>query len=127
MSSSSDTWFSRKAHVYLGSALGFVAKTTCSLPLAQALLQLGANVDSWNSNPGVATPLHHAARISSPEAAEFIKFLLYQGANPDRESTRGSIKEQEGAKDIGKWLNMSWDELVKKVAEDRARGVVWPS
>ncbi|KAL6403418.1 NACHT domain protein [Ilyonectria robusta] len=127
MSSGKDTWLSHKPHIYLGSALGSVAKTTCSLPLAQALLELGANVDGWNSNPGVFTPLYHAARISSPEAAEFIKFLLYQGANPDRGSTRESIKEQEGAKDIGKWLNMSWDELVKKAAEDRARGVVWPS
>lgn len=120
----------KKMRRLLSVALGYVAQTTCSLPLAQALLQHGADVDGSNSGRTL-TPLHHAARRSSPEAAEFIKFLLYQGANPDKDTTKSgqihSIKEQKGANDIGKWLNMSWDELVKKAAEERERGAVCPS
>lgn len=131
MSTIEDIWSSGNNHFYLDSALGYVAQTTCSLPLAQALLQLGAKVDGGRSKGSTITPLHHVARRSSPEAAEFIKFLLYQGANPDRDLKRKgqiqSIKDEIGVKNIGKWLNMSWDELVKKVTEDRERGVVWPS
>ncbi|KAK5987844.1 hypothetical protein PT974_11978 [Cladobotryum mycophilum] len=112
------------------NALRYVADTTFSMHLTWALLQYGVHVDSRTtySHP---TALHLAARHSSAEAAELVKFLLYQGADPELElSSRGKthqIKKEKGAKEIGKWLNMTWDELVQKVREDRKNGVQWSS
>lgn len=108
----------------LGDALVNVAKRTCSLALAKALLEYGAEIDFRRSEIYI-TPLHHAARKSSPQAAELVKLFLYQGANPEIHPIRSKIKisEEKGAKEIAKWLEMSWDELVQKIKLDRERGI----
>jgi hypothetical protein len=111
----------------LGNALGYVAETTCSLALAKVLLEYGAKIDSRRSI-NYLTPLHHAARQSSPHAAELMKFLLYQGADPELQAgpSRLKMSEEKGAKGIAKWLEMSWDELIQKVKLDRERGICPP-
>ncbi|KAH7009779.1 NACHT domain protein [Ilyonectria destructans] len=106
--------------VYLGDALVDVATTCCSIELARYLLGLGATIDHRRSGTFL-TPLHHAARKDSAVAAEFIKLLLEQGADPEAYSVsipaHGSkirrIRDERGAKNISKWLSMSWDELVE--------------
>jgi hypothetical protein len=115
------------SRAYLGDALGIVAETTCSLALAKALLEYGAKVDSRRSSLYL-TPLHRAARQSSPHAAELMKFLLYQGADPELQAGRSRLKmsEEKGAKGIAKWVEMSWDELIQKVKLDRERGICPP-
>jgi hypothetical protein len=111
----------------LGNALGYVAETTCSLALAKVLLEYGAKID-FRRSINYLTPLHRAARQSSPHAAELMKFLLYQGADPELQAGRSRLKmsEEKGAKGIAKWLEMSWDELIQKVKLDRERGICPP-
>lgn len=99
-----------------------IARTTYSIPLAQALLQYNINIDQ-RQHEGLSTALHWAARGDCAEAAEFMKFLLYQGANP---KICAGIRDETCVKNISKWLGISWDELLQKVKEDRKRGVQWP-
>ncbi|KEY74072.1 hypothetical protein S7711_02661 [Stachybotrys chartarum IBT 7711] len=109
--------------IYLGDALCCVAQTTFSVHLAEALLHYGAKVNGRRSG-AARTPLHRAAQQSSAEAAELIKFLLYQGADADTKiNHRGQIrfaKDEKGAIELSKWLGMSWDELVQKATLARA-------
>lgn len=111
----------------LEAAVRNVAKTTCSLVLTKALFEYGAKSDS-SISAHYTTALHFAARQSSPQAAELMKFLLYHGADPERQATRSRLKisEEKGAKEIAKWLGMSWDELVQKIKLDRERGICPP-
>ncbi|RKL29949.1 hypothetical protein BFJ72_g11818 [Fusarium proliferatum] len=103
----------------------------CSLILAKALITCGADVN-YRSHQGVTafSPLHHAIRKTSAEAANLVEYLLLSGANPHVEVIRpsGKNKGQEivvslepGAKGISKWLNKTWDELVKWAAEERQK------
>jgi hypothetical protein len=112
---------------YLGDAMINVAHTTCSLVLTKALLAYGAEID-FRRGDTYLTPLHQAARQSSPQAAELMKFLLYQGADPEIMPPRQKkkISEERGAKEIAKWLGMSWDELTQKIRLDRERGTCPP-
>lgn len=111
----------------LGDGLGNIAGTTASITLARQLIKYGANVDARRS-PYYMTPLHRAARRSSAESAEFMKFLLYEGADPTIQATRSrnKIEEERGAREIQKWLGLSWDELIEKVRIDRGNGIGWP-
>ncbi|KAL6796983.1 hypothetical protein J3E68DRAFT_450030 [Trichoderma sp. SZMC 28012] len=106
----------------LARALRDIAQTTYSIRLASVLLQYGIDVDEKRYD-GVLTPLHWAARHDCAEAAYFIKFLLYQGADLN---ICHQIREEKCSKNIFKWLGVAWDELVEKVKEDRARGIQWP-
>lgn len=119
------SWFYNRDR--LGNALRVVAKSTCSLALAKKLLEYGAEVD-FVKRRNALTPLRLAARGGFPEAAELIKLLLYQGANPEHMLTfwDRKISEEKGAKKIAKWLSMSWDELVQKIKEDRKNGICPP-
>lgn len=126
----------------LGDALGNLADTTQSIRLARQLLAYGAHVDARRGD-SFKTPLHRAASKSSSEASDFMKFLLYQGADPEaaiyelmgkkyrarRTRTRGKILKQvcdeKGAIEIRKWLGVSWQELVERVREDRKNGISW--
>ena len=112
---------------YLGDALGNVADSTCSISVAKVLLGYGAEVDARRSNLYL-TPLHRAARRNSPEAAEMIRFLLYRGADPAADAGRAhqSISKEKGAREISKWLGISWDELIDKVKLDRKQGICPP-
>ncbi|KAL9115838.1 MAG: hypothetical protein Q9227_000206 [Pyrenula ochraceoflavens] len=104
---------------YIGDALVNVASTTCSVTLASFLLEQGVSVD-YRRSAGYPTALRHAARKTSLEAAELMKFLLMKGANPDIiGGDKISRFSEKGAKGISKWLGMSWDELVAHVHEER--------
>jgi hypothetical protein len=105
---------------YLGSILGNVAQTSCSVRLATCLIEAGANVDHRYSSRYM-TALHHAARKTSAEAAELMKFLLQHGADPEIEAGRSErrIRDEKGAKGISKWLGISWDELVEQSKKER--------
>jgi len=109
-------------HLYLGSALVNVAATTCSVELAKYFVDRGAEVDFRRSFLYL-TPLHHAARQNSAAAAEMMKYLLLQGADPDLTAGRAHlrIRDEKGAKGIAQWLGMSWDELVAKTKEEREK------
>ena len=106
----------------LGTALISVALSTCSVKLAKYFVDHGAEVDFRRSH-SYLTPLHHAARQNSAAAAEMMKYLLLQGADPELKPTRAylKIRDEKGAKGIAKWLGMSFDELVVKTKEEREK------
>jgi Ankyrin repeat len=112
-------------HAYLGSALVNVAATICSVRLAKFFVDLGAEVDCRRSELYL-TALHHAARQDSAAAAEMMKYLLLQGADPELVAGRAHlrIRDEKGAKGIAQWLGMSWDELVAKTKEERSLGKI---
>ena len=116
----------------LGIALNNVAVLCCSVQLAQYLIEAGAKVD-YRMNDNWMTALHHAARKSSVESAEFMRLLLQCGADPDgftnlvkgtvgdrsRSRRREYIRDEKGAKEISKWLGITWDELVAQTKRER--------
>lgn len=127
----------------LGNALRNVAETTCSVVLAKALLECGADVDfRFNDRRQARTPLHVAATKSNAEAANLMKFLLESGADPNASAevkrglvkrdwrARGSYQREEtrtpsmerGAQNISKWLGMTWDQLVRSTEAQRTKG-----
>jgi ankyrin repeat protein len=113
----------------LGSGLLSVAATTCSVTLASVLIDLGADLD-YRISKHQAKPLQRAAQQDTDEAAKFLRFLLYRGANPEIEydkqralerghpngrkyvSTPVKISEEVGAIGVSKWLERSWEDLV---------------
>lgn len=107
-----------------------VASTTCSLELAEFLVECGVPVDRRKSDKH-ATPLLHAARKDSPEAAELMKFILMNGGNPvvkietEKQNRRIYVAEEKGARNISKWLGVTFDELVAQARE--AKGARGPS
>lgn len=98
-----------------GDALVNIASTTCSIKLAEFVTGCGAKVDFRRSDKYL-TPLHHAARQTTAEAAKFMEFLLVRGADPEASAVRSNvrIRDEKGAKGISKWLDKSWDEVVAK-------------
>ena len=130
-----------KAKGVLSTGLSSVAKTTCSLKLASALIELGANVNVGEFKKNCPTPLHRAAMQDTMENARFMQFLLLHGANPDvdyrkadgyeMQTVNGSnrrvfrfkvvqVSEEEGPKGLSKWLGRSWEELVEETREARS-------
>ncbi|RHZ68337.1 hypothetical protein CDV55_105500 [Aspergillus turcosus] len=95
-----------------------VAKTTCSIPLARALLQYGADVNGYKSKK-TPSPLQYAARKSSAENAEFMRFLLSEGADPEKDSNSRKASDEKCAKGILRWLGITWDELVEQTRNQR--------
>lgn len=129
-----DVIFTKRA---LGMGLSFVAQTTCSVRLAKYLIDLGADVNFAPKGHAV-TPVWHAARRDSAAAADLIRYLLLNGADPDLTPTKPSmaypkIQDEKGPRGIAKWLGMSWDELLVKSKEEREKGLrdgsmrAWPS
>ncbi|PKX97986.1 uncharacterized protein P174DRAFT_508347 [Aspergillus novofumigatus IBT 16806] len=102
----------------LSYALGVVARTTCSIPLGRALLQYGADVNGQKGKLAVS-PLQFAARKSSIENAEFMRFLLSVGADPEHVSRSRKPSDEVGAKEIVRWLGMTWNELVEQTRDCR--------
>jgi hypothetical protein len=117
---------------YFGSGLISVAKTTCSITLASALIDLGGDLE-YQNNSHQARPLQRAAQKDTDEAARFLRFLLYRGANPEIEyekrrstlvgyvPTRFKISDEVGVKGISKWLKKSWEDLVAEAREARMK------
>lgn len=117
----------------LGGGLRSVAATTCSVALASVLIDLGVDLEYKPKSKVSPSSLQLAARKDTNEAASFIRFLLYRGANPqveynkkrkngmtsEEDVTRIKVSEEVGAKGISKWLNKSWEELVAEAREAR--------
>jgi ankyrin repeat protein len=87
------------------------------------LIDLGADVNYRRSERYI-TALHHAARSTSAEAANLMKFLLLSGADPDIQGLRSNLRveDEKGAKGISKWLGVSWKELVEQTKKAREKG-----
>ncbi|KAI1737673.1 hypothetical protein F4680DRAFT_203534 [Xylaria scruposa] len=112
---------SRFGKRWASTALKRVAEVG-SIPLAIYLLRQGVDVDCRNRSDSL-TALHHAVIITTVEAAEMVRFLLLNGANPDADGPRHSrnrICEEEGAKNIHRYLGMTWDELIEDTKRIRS-------
>ncbi|RAH68765.1 NACHT domain protein [Aspergillus aculeatinus CBS 121060] len=97
----------------ISQALKAVAKTTCSLRLGQILIQHGAKVNCTVKSK--ITALGYATNKPARKNAQFAKFLLFHGADPQHTSASGrKISDQIGAKRISHWLGISWDDLVEQ-------------
>ncbi|KAK1830451.1 hypothetical protein QBC39DRAFT_354018 [Podospora conica] len=118
-----------------GDALTRVAMTNLNIDMAMVLLHSGAMVDSRRSDVYL-TALHQAARKTTIEAAEFAKFLLLCGADPNssagglagsrqrkeeskRERKKEYIRDTEGVKNISTHLGVTWDELIVQTKKQR--------
>ncbi|KAI1420542.1 NACHT domain protein [Xylaria sp. FL1777] len=120
---------SKTAKEFWGSTLLVVAGTTCSVTLARHLINCGAKVD-YRRNLYQPTPLRHAARKDTAEAAAFMKLMLFHGADPnieqlalksDQKIYKSPIKisDEKGPLGISKWLGITWDELVREMHEKK--------
>ncbi|KAF5712258.1 Nacht domain-containing protein [Fusarium mundagurra] len=103
-----------------------IADTSCSVNLARYAIQHGCEVNSkaYEYSP---TALQFAARKATQQAADLMKFLLLQGADPNmgaaknRKTAKTMIRDEKGARGISKWLGMTWEELVESTTEERRR------
>ncbi|KAF5000641.1 hypothetical protein FDECE_11178 [Fusarium decemcellulare] len=100
------------------ATLGNVARSSCSVNLAQYLLKHGCEVD-WVASKAALTPLHHAARKTTEQAARLVEFLLLQGANPAWGTGMKKMEQEPGALGIERWLGVTWDQLVERTAKER--------
>lgn len=118
--------------IWLGNALIQVAQETCSIPQAQALLEAGADINQRSlvfrraGNKSKAgrgrTALHWASRDTSEDAAHFMKFLLERGADPSLQFKRVGPADEEGARNISRWLDITWEELVESTSRLHSTG-----
>ncbi|KAK7972207.1 Nacht domain protein [Apiospora saccharicola] len=116
-------------------ALLVIARTTRSCRLAEYLLDRGAGVDCRPGKNGM-TALFAATSEDSARAAALAKLLLLRGADPETTrvaktgrrkagrrgnliETTAKVRDQKGAKNIKKWLGVTWDELVADVQRER--------
>lgn len=117
---------------FLGSSLVHVAGSTSSIRLAEWLIDRGAKVD-FRVGERFPTALQTAAQRDTVEAALLLRFLLFQGADPSIRrrnrsySSKGGefacpIEEEQGPKNISKWLRISWAELVAQAATANGKG-----
>lgn len=91
---------------------------------ARISIEQGADVNGPNGKEIRETPLTTLARHSSQKAADLMKLLLENGADPFIENNLKRVPgDYKGAKNIHKRLGVTWDELVKanahKVIESR--------
>jgi hypothetical protein len=89
-----------------------------SIGIAEFLLENGATVNAISRKPGY-TILHWAAKNTTATAAEMVRFLLRQGADPSVKKRGRLPGELPGAKNISKWLGFTWDELVESTRAER--------
>ncbi|KAI1273970.1 NACHT domain protein [Xylaria sp. FL0933] len=119
---------SRNVKDVWGGLLVSVAATTCSVTLARFLIERGADID-FRRNYEYATPLRHAAKQDTAEAAAFMKWMLIHGANPNPEQMQTvrkaigvkppvKLRDEKGPSGISKWLGVTWDDLLKEVLKE---------
>ena len=103
-------WFSTRS---LGILLTNVAKSSCSLPLAQELIALGASMEFPRDEKGTGlTALHLASKNTSREAALLMQYLILKGAAIHlNTSPAHGIWLGKGAEEMAKWIGMTWKEL----------------
>ncbi len=109
----------------LGDTLVHVAAKCGSMKLAKYLIDAGVSVDYRRSSKYL-TPLHHAVKHNTLEAAKLVKFLLGMGADPEafavsRHGKITRIKDEAGVRGISKWLGVSWDNLVEQTKAEREK------
>ncbi|KAK0617622.1 hypothetical protein B0T14DRAFT_569112 [Immersiella caudata] len=98
----------------LGRALTWVAQSTCCIEQARVLLDLGAPIDFPQSGKRQGyTALHWASKKTSQEAAEFMRFLILEGAETDVLHGNIAPADGEGARNIHTWLDTTWTQLVE--------------
>jgi hypothetical protein len=114
-----------------------VASTTCSVELAKFLIDQGVPVN-WRIHEAAPTSLVHAARKTNSEAAELVRLLLFSGADTvvkiakrgysskslfgndeDWVKSQFYISEENGARQISKWLGVTFEELVAQAKKTR--------
>ncbi|KAH7150359.1 hypothetical protein B0J13DRAFT_549979 [Dactylonectria estremocensis] len=106
----------------LGSLLVGIAKSSCSAPLAEELLALGAPIDYPRDFKKTGmTALQIAAKKTTREAALLMQCLILKGARPDSESWGYlSMAQEKGAVGIAKWVGRTWEELVDSGSQARS-------
>ncbi|GLA01286.1 hypothetical protein AnigIFM60653_011535 [Aspergillus niger] len=107
----------------LGTLLLRVARSSCSVILADHLLQLGAPINfcSLSGRTKGQTPLYVASKKTSVEAAFFMKFLILNGAETviSINHTVTYISEEKGAAKIAEKVGLTWSELEEMYKESR--------
>lgn len=108
--------------------LRYVAHFGCSVTLAAELLSKGADINFRRGNHERSI-LQCAATQDSAGGARMMEFLLFRGADPEaiqhvppisennlrpREGHMKFIRDEQGAKNIQKWLGKSWDDLLEE-------------
>lgn len=102
---------------YIDDILRRVVDSGSSVRVAKFLIERGARVD--DKGTGRYTVLHKAARQTTAAAAEMVKFLLLQGADPDVRRAGKLPRDLPGAQNISRWLGVTWDELVESTRCER--------
>lgn len=110
--------FELGARIPVQYVLEIAVKRDSSIGIAEFLLENGATVDAISGGKGY-TALHLAARNTTATAAEMVRFLLRQGADPNVKRSGKLPGELLGAKNISKWLGLTWDELVESTRAER--------
>jgi ankyrin repeat protein len=112
------TLLESSAYRYVQKALELAVIWDSSIGIAEFLLENGATVDAISRKAGY-TILHWAAKNTTATAAEMVRFLLRQGADPNVKKSGRLPGELPGAKNISKWLGLTWDELVESTRAER--------
>lgn len=92
----------------------YLGARCCSIPIAQFLLEDGADVNSKEVGNAPHSALFAASRSADRYAAEFMKFLLDHGADIEEVHHRKPLSSRPGAKTIQQWLGITWEELVAR-------------
>ncbi|KAH7255143.1 uncharacterized protein BKA55DRAFT_563482 [Fusarium redolens] len=100
--------------------LASIASSTCSINLTRYALNNGCKVDAQSSYNSL-TALQIAARNTTEQAAKLMEFLLLQGADPDKGTAKKRIGEEKGARQISRWLGVTWEQLVERTTKKRHR------
>jgi len=96
----------------LGTILVQIAKSSCSVPLAEEVLKLGAPINyPWGFRRSGMTAIQAAAKQPTEEAAHFMRFLISKGANTNSSRYKKDLATEKGAAQIVTWLGVTWDEL----------------
>ncbi|RYC87009.1 hypothetical protein BFJ63_vAg10141 [Fusarium oxysporum f. sp. narcissi] len=97
-----------------------IADSSCSVNLARYAIQHGCGVDIQSSYNSL-TALQIASRKTTKQAADLMEFLLLQGADPNKRTAKKRIGDEKGAREISKWLGLTWEQLVERTTEERQR------
>lgn len=100
-----------------------IAHSSCSVNLARYAIQHGCGVDTQFNSKSL-TALQIASRKTTPQAADLMRFLLLEGADPNKRTAKRRIEDEKGAREISKWLGLTWEQLVERTTEERQRNKI---